>query len=192
MIEFDNYSCLTINELLIDHNEVKLNELFNNFLCSKNLEIEKFLKFNSIEFNKRSQAISYIIFDNKQNLVAYFSLSLKPITIKSDIMSKKELKKVLRITELESDNYTVNPASYLIAQLGKADKTKIDIDIIFKFINYYINEAKNICGGVIEFLESENETKLIDLYKQRGFKIFNIRKSNSREERKLVQMYRLI
>lgn len=45
---------------------------------------------------------------------------------------------------------------------------------------------------MIEFLEAENETKLIKLYENRGFKIFNIRKSKSGEDRKLIQMYRLI
>ena len=55
-----------------------------------------------------------------------------------------------------------------------------------------IYEAKKLCGGVIEFLESENNDKLINMYQDIGFKTFNIRKSKSGEERKLVQMYRLI
>ena len=42
------------------------------------------------------------------------------------------------------------------------------------------------------FSLSENNEKLVSLYQRRGFKIFNIRKSKSGEERKLIQMYRLI
>ena len=63
---------------------------------------------------------------------------------------------------------------------------------MIRFVNYYINDAQDICGGVVEFLESENSDKLISLYQNKGFKTFNIRKSKSGEERKLVQMYRLI
>lgn len=68
----------------------------------------------------------------------------------------------------------------------------LEINVIFDFIHYYIYEAKKLCGGVIEFLESENNHKLINMYQDIGFKTFNIRKSKSGEERKPVQMYRLI
>ena len=61
---------------------------------------------------------------------------------------------------------------------------------MFYFLDNNINDIQNACGGVVEFLESENNDKLIALYQNRGFKIFNIRKSKSGEERKLVQMYR--
>ena len=107
-------------------------------------------------------------------------------------MSNNEFKKILRITEVDPEDMSLNPAAYLVAQLAKKDESEIDIDVIFKFINYYINEVQEICGGVIEFLESENKEKLINLYRNIGFKIFNIRKSKSGEDRKLIQMYRLI
>ena len=45
---------------------------------------------------------------------------------------------------------------------------------------------------MVEFLESENNDKLVKMYQNKGFKIFNVRKSKSGEERKLIQMYRLI
>lgn len=53
-------------------------------------------------------------------------MSLKPISIKSDILSNSELKKILRIAELETENNTLNPVAYLIAQLGKYDKSNIN------------------------------------------------------------------
>lgn len=192
MIEINSFQCLNISELLKIYSENELACILNRFKCNKNSEIDTFLKNSAIDFNKKSQAITYLIFDCNDKLMGYFSLSLKPIMINSVVMSKSDLKKVLRISDLELDNNTVSPASYLIAQLGKDDRSSINIDIIFDFINYFINEAKNICGGVVEFLESENSVKLIDMYKDRGFKTFNTRKSKSGEDRKLVQMYRLI
>lgn len=192
MIEIGKFQCASLNELLEIYEENELKDIFSSFACSKNSEIELFLKNNAIEFYKKSQAITYTILDSKNELMGYFSLSLKPISIKSDILSNSELKKILRIAELETENNTVNPAAYLIAQLGKSDKSNININVIFDFIHYYIYEAKKLCGGVIEFLESENNDKLINMYQDIGFKTFNIRKSKSGEERKLVQMYRLI
>ena len=192
MIRFENISCFSLNELLKIYNESEIYNYLNSFVCTKNQEIELFLKNNSLDFNKKHQAMTYLLFDNNKKVVAYFALSVKPISIKSERLSNNELKKLLRITEVDIDDNSLNPSAYLIAQIGKMDNSNIDIDKIFRFVNYYINEAQDICGGVVEFLESENNEKLISLYQSRGFKIFNIRKSKSGEERKLVQMYRLI
>ena len=192
MIRFENISCFSLNELLRIYNESEIYNYLNSFVCTKNQEIELFLKNNSLDFNKKHQAMTYLLFDNDKNIVAYFALSVKPISIKSERLNNSEIKKLLRITEVDIDDNSLNPSAYLIAQIGKMDNSNIDIDKIFRFVNYYINEAQDICGGVVEFLESENNEKLISLYQSRGFKIFNIRKSKSGEERKLIQMYRLI
>ena len=192
MIRFDNISCFGINELLMINSESEIKTYMDSFVCSKNNEIESYLKNSSLEFNKKHQAMTYLLFDRDRNIIAYFALSIKPISIKGEQLSNNELKKLLRITEIDINDNTLNPSAYLIAQLGKKDNSTINLDTIFKFVNYYINVAQDICGGVVEFLESENNDKLIALYQNKGFKTFNIRKSKSGEERKLVQMYRLI
>ena len=133
-----------------------------------------------------------MIYDNKDNLAAYFTLVIKPISISIETISKTSLNRLLRISDVDIISKTVNPAAYLIAQIGKVDGLNINSDDIFEIIDYYINEFQNGCGGVVEFLESENNEKLISLYQNKGFKTFNIRKSKSGEERKLIQMYRLI
>ena len=192
MIRFDNISCFSINELLKINNEDEIIAYLSDFVCNKNIEIESYLKNNSIDFNKKHQAMTYLLFDRNRDVIAYFALSVKPISIKCEQLSNNELKKLLRIAEIDINDNSLNPSAYLIAQLGKKDGSIINLDMIFKFVNYYINAAQDICGGVVEFLESENNDRLIKLYKDRGFKIFNIRKSKSGEERKLIQMYRLI
>ena len=192
MIRFDNISCFGINELLMINSESEIKTYMDSFVCSKNTKIESYLKNNSLEFNKKHQAMTYLLFDRDRNIIAYFALSIKPISIKGEQLSNNELKKLLRITEIDINDNTLNPSAYLIAQLGKKDNSTINLDTIFKFVNYYINVAQDICGGVVEFLESEDNDKLIALYQNKGFKTFNIRKSKSGEERKLVQMYRLI
>ena len=118
-------------------------------------------------------------------------MSIKPITINSDKLSNNSLKKILRLSEYNDDN-SISTAAYLIAQIGKRDDSELNIETIFEFIDYVISKIQNACGGVVEFLESENNNKLVSLYQNKGFKIFNIRKSKSGEDRKLIQMYRLI
>lgn len=52
-------------------------------------------------------------------LVGYFTIALKPLTVRGDTVSNTVKRKLLRISELDkrSDTYTVS--AYLIAQLGK-------------------------------------------------------------------------
>lgn len=195
MIRIDDLECYSIVELFDEYSRDEIQSFISGFKCSINEEVEKFLINNSIDFTNKHQAISYLIFNkykSQSNVVAYFTLSIKPISISREKLSLTGLKKVLRLSEFNDSEISISTAAYLIAQIGKRDKSSINIDIIFEFIDYIISKVQNTCGGVVEFLESENNEKLISLYQNKGFKTFNIRKSKSGEERKLVQMYRLI
>ena len=189
----NSYVCASIPELSSDFSYEELQSMFYGFVCTKNNEIERFLKEYAIEFVKKCQAVSYVIFDTiKNEVVAYFTLTVKPICFEIKNLSNTTLKRMERIAEINYENNTIIPAAYLIAQLGKKDNSNINIDEIFYFLDKNIIDIQNSCGGVVEFLESENNNKLITMYQSKGFKIFNIRKSKSGEERKLIQMYRLI
>lgn len=193
MITTDRFYCLSIFELMDNYDKDGVGRLLRDFKCSRNNEIEKFLQVNSYEFSVKYQAITYVIYSNNtDNIAGYFSLSIKPIIIKSDNLSNRSLNKILRMSDFDEENKTVNPAAYLIAQLGKNDGADINIDDIFDIIDIVVNKIQKSCGGVVEFLESENEEKLISIYQNKGFKSFNIRRSRSGEDRKLIQMYRLI
>ncbi len=193
MVTTSRFYCLSIFELLDDYDKDGINRLLSDFKCTQNSEIEKFLQNNSYDFSVKYQAITYLIYSNENdNIVGYFSLSVKPIIIKSDNLSNRSLNKILRMSDFDEENKTVNPAAYLIAQLGKNDGADINIDAIFEIIDIVVSKIQKSCGGVVEFLESENEEKLVNMYHNKGFKTFNIRKSKSGEDRKLIQMYRLI
>lgn len=195
MYSTDDYICFSMPELFGECSEAEINDKISSFKCKKSDEVQNFLINDSIEFTKKHQAITYLIFDNGNNLVAYFSLSIKPITIKTEKLSNTSIKKLTRISDIvidDNDEEIINPAAYLIAQLGKNENAKININEIFQIINYYIDGFQNGCGGVVEFLEAENSEKLLEMYKDIGFKIFNIRNSNRCKDNKLIQMYRLI
>lgn len=193
MYNYKNYLCLNIFELLRKYSIEELQEKFDSFSCQKNKEIELFIKNNAINFSLKHQSVSYIIFDTTTNsVVAYFALSIKPIRFNINALSNTALKRLQRISDVDLIDNSITPSAYLIAQLGKVDSSKIDIHDIFYFLDNNIIDIQNACGGVVEFLESENNDKLIKMYQDKGFKTFNIRKSKSGEDRKLIQMYRLI
>lgn len=78
------------------------------------------MKKNAIEFTKKNQSVTYLVFskDNGE-MLGYFTLALKPLTIRGETVSNTTKRKLLRVSELDvkSDTYTMS--AYLIAQLGK-------------------------------------------------------------------------
>ena len=74
MYRTDEYYCYSMPELFskYDINNIKNN--ISRFLCSKNLEVQKFLTNNAIEFTVKHQAVTYLIYDNSNILSAYFTL----------------------------------------------------------------------------------------------------------------------
>lgn len=59
--------------------EESLYDLLSDFSCPKNPDVEYFLLHNAIEFTKKDQSITYLVFDAEDaSLVGYFSLTVKP------------------------------------------------------------------------------------------------------------------
>ena len=54
--------------------EESLYDLLSDFSCPKNPDVEYFLLHNAIEFTKKDQSITYLVFDAEDaSLVGYFS-----------------------------------------------------------------------------------------------------------------------
>ncbi len=63
--------------------EESLYDLLSDFSCPKNPDVEYFLLHNAIEFTKKDQSITYLVFDAEDaSLVGYFSLTVKPISVR--------------------------------------------------------------------------------------------------------------
>lgn len=160
--------------------EENLSDLLSDFSCSQNPDVEYFLLHNAIEFTKKSQSITYLVFNSHDaSLVGYFSLALKPISIHSSKISKTMAKKLSRISILDEETQSYTAAAYLIAQLGKnysAPKEKqISGSDLLGFALDTISNLKYSIGGVIEFLECEDNEFLLEFYTQNHFKIFDQR-----------------
>ena len=62
--------------------EKALISLLDEFSCPPNREVERFLRRSSIEFTKRNQSVTYLVFSRalySDLLVGYFTLTIKPI-----------------------------------------------------------------------------------------------------------------
>lgn len=137
MQETSKYTVFNIREYLNGQDnglgEDDLLQVLSEFLCEKNPDVEKFAKEQSVEFAKKQQSVTYLVFSTEDaEFVGYFAITIKPITINSEPFSNTAKRKLARVSELNEQNHTYNLAAYLIAQLGK---------------NYHNGANEHITGG---------------------------------------------
>lgn len=200
-----DFTTINIREYLDNPNDDEIGEnaliqILSDYSCELNSDVERFLKEQSIEFSKKHQSVTYLVFSNEDaELLGYFTLTVKPITIKCDnIKSKTILKKIARVSDCREDDDTYSLSAYLIAQLGKNYANDNDKRITGKqLLGLAINQIKDLqylIGGTIMFLEAEKKPKLINFYKDNGFVEFDTRETTSTisEQHTLIQLLKVI
>ncbi len=179
--------------------EPALVKLLSGFSCPKNPDVERFLKKSAVEFTKKNQSVTYLVFskDNGE-MLGYFTLALKPLTIRGETVSNTTKRKLLRVSELDEGSDTYTMSAYLIAQLGKnyADGREKEItgkDLI-ELAWIMIEKTQYMFGGMVTFLEAENEEKLLSFYRNNRFSQFDTRQTTAGkdEPHELVQLLRLL
>ena len=200
----DKFFAINIRKYLAlgdDHEagEPALIKLLSGFSCPKNPDVERFLKKSAIEFTKKNQSVTYLVFskDNGE-MLGYFTLALKPLTIRGEMVSNTTRKKLLRVSELDEKSDTYTMSAYLIAQLGKNYADDRDKDItgkeLIELAWIIIEKAQYMFGGMVTFLEAENEEKLLSFYRNSRFSQFDTRQTTlgADEPHELVQLLRLL
>lgn len=177
-----------------------LYDLFSDFSCPDNPDVEYFLLHNAIEFTKKDQSVTYLVFDSEDaSLVGYFSLAVKPISVSTENISRTMAKKLARVSALDQTSGSYTTAAYLIAQLGKnyslPREKRIDGSILLDFALGTIESLQYSVGGVIEFLECEDNAFLMRFYIDNKFKPFDVRTtfpSHGKEPHLLNQLLKII
>ena len=204
MLGNDKFFSVNIREYLALGNdeeagEPALVELLSGFSSPKNKDVERFLKKSAIEFTKKNQSVTYLVVSAEDvRLLGYFTLALKPLTVRGETVSNTMKRKLLRISELDEKSDTYTMSAYLIAQLGKnfseSGGTEITGAELLKLAWDKIKEIQYLGGGVVTFLEAENEEKLLSFYRDNRFSQFDTRQttSDADESHELVQLLRLL
>jgi len=199
----DKYKIVNIRRYIGNDNpelgEDELRQILSEFSCPVNRDVEQFLKKNSIEFTKKNQSVTYVVISVEDGgFVGYFTLALKPLTVRGETVSNTTKKKLLRVSELDEKSDTYTMAAYLIAQLGKnyADGRNKEItgEELIELAWMVIEEGQYMYGGMVTFLEAENEEKLLSFYHNNRFSQFDTRQTTSGtdEPHELVQLLRLL
>jgi len=196
----NNYSVTSLNSYINSKNGVdedQLKQILNSFSSPVNPDVEHFLQNNSILFTKKKQSISYIVSANG-HFVGYFTLAIKPVTFRSEVLSKTARKVIERISKFDTITKEYSASGYLIAQLGKnfriAKELQISGSHLLNIAISTIQQAQNLVGGTIVFLECENHPKLLNFYEQNLFRQFSSRITTNPNNEGLVlnQLFRLI
>jgi len=203
MTEKNKYRIINIRRYIGNENpelgEDELLQILSEFSCPLNPDVERFLKYSSIEFTKKNQSVTYLVFsvaDGK--LLGYFTLALKPLTVRGETVSNTVKRKLLRVSELDKKSDTYTMSAYLIAQLGKNysenDGKMITGAELLGLAWDKIKATQYMFGGMVTFLEAENEEKLLSFYRDNRFSQFDTRQtaSDAEESHELVQLLRLL
>ena len=203
MTEKNKYRIINIRRYIGNENpelgEDELLQILSEFSCPLNPDVERFLKYSSIEFTKKNQSVTYLVFsvaDGK--LLGYFTLALKPLTVRGETVSNTVKRKLLRVSELDKKSDTYTMSAYLIAQLGKNysenDGKMITGAELLGLAWNKIKATQYMFGGMVTFLEAENEEKLLSFYRDNRFSQFDTRQtaSDTEESHELVQLLRLL
>ena len=199
----DKYSVINIRRYLESDNpklgEDDLTQILSEFSCEKNPDVERFLKKSAIEFTKKNQSVTYLVFSVEDGeLLGYFTIALKPLVVRGETVSNTVKRKLLRISELDENTQTYTMSAYLIAQIGKnyandADKRITGTELLESAWDA-IKEMQYRGGGMVTFLEAENKERLLSFYQSNRFQPFDTRQttSNVEEQHELIQLLRLL
>ena len=203
MLETNKFSVINIRRYLNSDNpklgESRLLQVLSGFSCPKNPDVERFLKKSSIEFTKKNQSVTYLVFDvSSMELVGYFTIALKPLTVRGETVSNTVKKKLMRVSELDEQSQTYTMSAYLIAQLGKNFKNgaekKITGEELLELAWDIVEKMQYMGGGMVTFLEAENSERLLSFYQANRFQTFDTRQTatDSEEPHELVQLLRML
>ena len=198
----EQFICFNIRDYLNSEEsggigENDLEKILSDFSSPKNSDVESFLKKNAVEFTKKNQSVTYLVFSLEDMcLVGYFSITMKPVTVNVTGMSNSVKRKLSRLSRFDqsTDSYTVS--AYLIAQLGRnySDEVKYPITgkMLMDFAVDTLHEIQRQLGGLMVYLECEEKEPLLKFYQeQNGFRLFGDRITEKDEignNHKLLQL----
>ena len=185
-MKFKKISLQSLLKQTKDTKKIKENVL-NTFNGRGKSEVSDFLHNKSIDYEQRSLSSTYLIYNDRSQLVGYFTISNKGL-----IISKENYEKLLKTQQkklsfngrkLENGDYIVN--SFLLGQLGKnfnknileEDKIK-GVELLTIAYNLLI-EIKNLINVKYLWIECEDNKKLLDFYSNFGFKLIENYVSNN-------------
>lgn len=141
-----------------------LDAFLDSFSCSRDSDLETFLKTKAVVFEKMDRSRTYLFLDEGR-IAGYVSLS----TTVLDLSRCTKLSNKL-INKLHLSNGVT--AAFLIGQLGKADhiEDKLGVKMI-DFAKSLFDKTRSISGGRIICVDCKEQ--LVHYYESLNFRVIN-------------------
>ncbi len=189
------FTTINILDMLETFGESELNLILSDFSCSKNAEIEHFIRHNAVEFAKKKISVTYLIVNENGRIAAIFTLAHKAVKIHGEILSASLKKKIERYAPLDKASNSYLVSAFLIAQFGKNDTAEDSLsgNTLMDCTMDILRDVQHYIGGGIVYLECEEEPKLLHFYQNSHncFRFFSERYSE-REQIKYIQLLKII
>lgn len=164
-IEFESaYSRQKLADFIDGQSTNQTKKFLKTFICTKNTDVQDFLHNKAITFERNLRSCTYLYMSNADKSVAgYFSIGI------TYTLTNKLDKAVVKFLDGYTDETIAIPC-YLVGQLGKNDKCK---DKIGKFLLddalSFVDKAQGILKGRFVLIDSVNDDKVINFYKENSF-----------------------
>ena len=162
--------------------EERARELLSTFSCPQNPDVERFLRQNAISFAKQDLSQTHLVFasyKDKPEIVGYFCLAYKYITVKRDVLSGTQRRKLTKFATYSRDLQAYCLSAPLIAQLGKNFTNGLNQlitgDELLKIACDKIMSVQFEVGGRFVYVECEDKEVLCNFYRKNGFFEFDRR-----------------
>lgn len=176
------YKIANLKIVLEELGEERTVGLLSNFSCPLNEDVEMFLHRKAIEFAKQGFSQTHLVFASykgKAEIVGYFTLANKYITINSERISNRLRRRINKFATFDRVIRSYCLSTPLIAQLGKNYTDGLDKlitgDELLKLACEKVARIQFDLGGKLVYLECEDKPKLLDFYASNGFCEFDRR-----------------
>ena len=168
-----DYRLASLRQLLSIYSEDEINQVFSRFRCSRDPDLEEFLHQRAISYEKRDLARVYLALTPDNEIVGYFSLSMRCGIVPKDSRISRSMYKHLNV-QSETDVAQM----YLIGQLGRADGSEKGFGKqLMADAMGLIREANAIIGCPVVRIDCKPE--LMEYYTGYGFQSVRMNESGT-------------
>ena len=177
--------------------EAVLSSTLSSFAVPLNSEVEDFIRNKALQATKLKSSISYLVIDEDlADVVGYFTLLVKPFTIRAASLSSKNRRLIARFAEENTEAGDYTASVYLIAQIGKNYAIEEPLQIsggdLLNMALDKLRAAQDLVGGKLVLVEREaDRAKLLEFYNANGFKSWNGR-YDKKDQVQYDQMIRVL
>ena len=176
------YKIVNLKMMLNSLGEERTKELLSSFSCPLNADVETFFRRKSIDFSKQGFSQTHIVYasyKDKPEIVGYFTLANKYITVSSEKISNTLRRRINKFATFDRNIKAYSLSAPLIAQLGKNYTNGLNQlitgDELLKLACDKVSHIQFDLGGKFVYLECEDKQKLLEFYSSNGFCEFDRR-----------------